>query len=597
MAPAGDPPPRHVGRVIDPSVRDDSSQEPAVELEPTPDVLPVRPGSSELPRGERLRELLLERAKQAREQSSRPPAPPEPTFGDLDAIGRTEEPNGLRPRPARAPAAPWLLPESRFSPNLVFALGTLLGIATVAILVGIGAALSGLDDAPEPTASAAPPPPEAPPPPPPAPKRVREKLPSPWRIADARNDPDKRVIEGVVGNNTFLAALEKVGIPTRERYRVLNALKGVKNLDRPGRRDRFVVLLDRNGARVRAFEYVVSDEEVYQAREDAQGLLKGTQLDLKVEREQVTGAFVLDGASFDAHAQAAGFEEGLSRVVARALEGHLGLDELERGDRVRVIAQEVTVLGQFARYAGVEAIEVRRANDSRPPLRVYYFDVPAERGYYDGEGRAPYEGGWRKPIKGAPITSPFNMRRRHPILKRVMPHLGIDFGAPMGTPVGAASFGKVSFIGYSGPSGNLVKIQHSGGIETGYAHLSRFVPGLKVGDRVRRSQVIGYVGSTGRSTGPHLHFTASRHGKYFDPARLNFDGMRTISRANREAFRSVKERYDALLDSIPLPVPVSPARATGPALEPAPGGMGGDEHGTEPVDLGEDESALAEEAD
>ncbi|HLV65422.1 MAG TPA: peptidoglycan DD-metalloendopeptidase family protein [Polyangiaceae bacterium] len=594
MAPAGDPPPRHVGRVIDPSVRDDSGQEPTVELEPTPDESPAASRASELPRGERLRALLIQRAEAARGRApappSAPPSAPEPTFGDLDAIGRVEAPQPSRSAPSRAPSAPWVLPESRFSPNVVFALGTLVGMAIVGALVGVSMALSSLDDAPAPVASAAPPPSAAPPAPPPRPKRVREKLPSPWRIADARNEEDKRIIEGVVGNNTFLAALDKVGIPTRQSYRILTAMKGVKDLDRCGRSDRFILLLDKKGSRIRAFEYVVSDEEVYQAREDEQGLLKGTRLDLKVERQQITGAFVLDGASLDAHAQAAGFEDGLSRVVARALEGHLGVEELERGDRLRVIAQEVTVLGEFVRYAGVEAIEVRRANESRPPLRIYYFDVPAERGHYDADGRAPYEGGWRKPIKDAPVTSPFNLRRRHPVLKRVMPHLGIDFGAPTGTPVGASSYGKVSFIGYSGPSGNLVKVRHPGGIETGYAHLSRFAAGLRVGDRVRRLQVIGYVGSTGRSTGPHLHFSASRNGKYFDPSRLNLDGMRTISRANREAFRSVKERYDALLDAIPLPSATSPTMAA--LLEPEPSGMGGGDDDAEALD----DSALEGEA-
>src|SRR5690606_23158210 len=111
-------------------------------------------------------------------------------------------------------------------------------------------------------------------------------------------------------------------------------------------------------------------------------------------------------------------------------------------------------------------------------------------------------------------------------------------------------------------SGNLVKVQHPGDIETGYAHLSRFAEGLKVGDRVKRLQVIGYVGSTGRSTGPHLHFTVKKDGKFIDPITLNLDGMRVLPKSERDAFMQVKAKYDALLDAIQLPAPL-------PVEEPA----------------------------
>jgi hypothetical protein len=196
---------------------------------------------------------------------------------------------------------------------------------------------------------------------------------------------------------------------------------------------------------------------------------------------------------------------------------------------------------------------------------VYYLDSAGERGYYDADGRAPFEGGWRKPVKDAPVTSPFNLKRLHPILKKVRPHLGIDFGAPTGTPVGAASYGTVTVAAYVGPTGNLVKIEHANGIETGYAHLSRFAEGLKVGDKVKRLQVIGYVGSTGRSTGPHLHFSARRNGEFIDPATLRLDSMRTLPKDSRGAFGEVKAKYDALLDSIPLPEPLRAEVAKAPA--------------------------------
>jgi murein DD-endopeptidase MepM/ murein hydrolase activator NlpD len=347
-------------------------------------------------------------------------------------------------------------------------------------------------------------------------------------------------------------------------------MKGVRDFDHCKSSDRFSALVERSSSRVKAFEYVVGPEEVYQSREGEDGLLKGSKLDLKVEHHEVSGAIVYDGKSFDASAERGGFERGLAKALAKALDGHSSLDELERGARLRVIAQELTVLGDFAKYSGIEALELRDPDPSKPPLRLYYFDAPGERAYYDADGHAPYEGGWRKPIKDARMTSPYNLKRFHPILKKIMPHLGIDFGAPMGTPVGAASSGTVEFAGYIGPTGNLVRIEHGNGIETGYAHLSRFAEGLKPGDKVKRLQIVGYVGSTGRSTGPHLHFSARRNGEFFDPATLNLDAMRTISKENREAFARTKAKYDALLDAIPLPEPLGDAPGPAPTSSAQP---------------------------
>jgi murein DD-endopeptidase MepM/ murein hydrolase activator NlpD len=308
---------------------------------------------------------------------------------------------------------------------------------------------------------------------------------------------------------------------------------------------------------------------VYQAREGAGGLLSSTKLDLKVERAPVAGAFVYDGKSLDDSAERAGFERGLARVLNKALDGHSSIEELERGDVIRLIVQEVSVLGEFDRYAGVEALEVRRAKGEA--LRVYYFDSPGARGYYDSKGHAPNPGGWRKPIPGAPVTSHFNLKRMHPILHKVMPHLGTDFGAPVGTPIGASAPGVVIFAGYHGATGNFVKLSHPGGVETGYAHCSRLADGLKVGDHVKRMQIIAYVGSTGRSTGPHLHFSASKNGEFFDAEKLDLDGMRTLAGADRLAFDSVMAKYNPLLDAIALPEPLPPeapeVAATSPPLE------------------------------
>jgi murein DD-endopeptidase MepM/ murein hydrolase activator NlpD len=402
-----------------------------------------------------------------------------------------------------------------------------------------------------------------------------------------------RIIEGTVGREPFLRAVQDAGVPKKEAYRILIAFKGVRDFDKCGSHDQFVAQLDRGSKRLLAFEYIVTKEEVYQARTGDDGLLKGRRLDLKVERTRVQGAIAMTTNSFSQAAEAGGFEPGLGDLIDEALDGHGSVDQFKKGDRLRVVAQEVTVLGEFSRYAALEALEYL-ARGKEQPLRIYYFKGAKARGYYDARGRAPFEGGWRKPIKGAPVTSKFNMKRRHPILKKIMPHTGTDLGAPMGTPVGASSPGTISYMGYAGASGNLVKIDHAGGYETGYAHLSRFESGLKVGDHVDRMQVIGYVGSTGRSTGPHLHFTAKKDGKYIDAESLQLDALRVLPKSERAEFSLQRAKYDKLIEAIPLPPPLGGAGDPEAAAESAEDDAADEESSTSPA--AEEEAEESESA-
>jgi murein DD-endopeptidase MepM/ murein hydrolase activator NlpD len=606
---------RYAGRVVDPDVRDDGDLEPQVELNPPPgsegspalEEQPSEADDSDQPaaaprpvgRGAEVRERLLAKAKSAEQQSAATSA----LELELEAIGRSGEATTGEtderfdaPEPSvRPPSAP-LPPSTReLSPTLVAVFSTLVGMVAVASITALFISIDTQKPEPAaavavvPAASAGPtamalPEPKA------KAKRQRQKQPGPWRLSDAKGDARYRFIEGKVGTDSFLKALEAAGAPEAQGYRVLAAMRGVLDLNKCKKSDRFQALLERGTNKLFALEYLPGTEDVYQAKE-VDGRLTGSKLDLKIERAQVTGALSYDGSSFDKSAEVAGFDPGLAKVVARALDGHMALDELDRGDVLRVVVQEVTVLGEFSRYAGVEALELDRVDPKKTRLRIYYSDAPGIRGYYDHDGRAPFEGGWRKPIKDAPRTSPWNPNRLNPVLKKVMPHQGTDFGSPTGTPVGAASFGTVSFIGPGGPAGNLVKVMHPGGVETGYAHLSRFADGLKLGDKVKRMQVIGYVGSTGRSTGPHLHFSASRDGKYFDPETLNLDGMRNLTAQEREGFRPLMAKYDPMLDGIPMPeryAPLPPPVAARPSVAaassvPTPAVAAGTEHDDEAV--------------
>jgi murein DD-endopeptidase MepM/ murein hydrolase activator NlpD len=141
----------------------------------------------------------------------------------------------------------------------------------------------------------------------------------------------------------------------------------------------------------------------------------------------------------------------------------------------------------------------------------------------------------------------------HPVLHVVMPHNGIDFGATTGTPIYATAAGVVRTAGDGGACGNMVQIQHANGLVSGYCHMSRFASGLHPGQHVEGRQLIGYVGQTGRVTGPHLHFFVKRGETFIDPSTLRMDGVRVLPRADREEFGRRHAELDAALEAIVLP--------------------------------------------
>jgi murein DD-endopeptidase MepM/ murein hydrolase activator NlpD len=386
-------------------------------------------------------------------------------------------------------------------------------------------------------------------------KRERTLLPQPWRVEDLK--ATHLIVKGEMKRRSFSAALDEEHVPKDQVYRVLKAFDGVHKFDHPKNHDKFAVAMERASKKIVGFEYEVGPTEIYQARANEAGLLEAKRLDMQVKQEEFATAFYV-GKDFAKSYQAVGLEPGLTKVINEAFNGQTSTEAFQEGGIVKIILVETTALGRFVGYERIKALEYRPADPSKPPLRAYWFDGEDVNAYVDDRGRHPSNAGWRTPVPGAPITSHFNPKRMHPVLHTVMPHNGTDFGAPTGTPVYAAYRGKIAFIGPQGPSGNLVLIDHPGGVQTGYAHLSRFADGIKVGDPIGTRQLLGYVGSTGRSTGPHLHFSAKRDGKFFDALELKLDALQLLPATERAAFQQQKASYDGALEAIPLPEPPEP---------------------------------------
>ena len=275
---------------------------------------------------------------------------------------------------------------------------------------------------------------------------------------------------------------------------------------------------------LRRFEYRASTSQVYEAHRDAGGDLVGSQVEIPVEHIRVLRGGTIR-ASLGGALEAAGLGRTLVGVFVETFEREVNFNtDTRAGDTFRIIVEEERIAGEFQRYGTVHAVEVR---GQRLGERQAFYFAPREglEDFYDETGRAVHGGWLRTPLRYDHISSPFDPRRRHPILNRIVPHNGVDYAAGSGTPVWAAADGVITFRGDRGANGNLVSLRHANGYETHYAHLSRFASGQSVNDRVEQRDLIGYVGTTGRSTGPHLHFGLKRNGRFVDPqAELNGPG-------------------------------------------------------------------------
>ena len=393
------------------------------------------------------------------------------------------------------------------------------------------------------------------------------KLVPAWRVAALERDPGVEIVKGTRGAHSFASALAQAGITKAEIRRITHATDDIRRIEHGVPKDSFVVARDRMKGSVLAFEYIVSPSEIWQAggKPDGKGVGNGDdglvtrKLELFVEKKRTQTALVVT-ADLAKAISAAGLREEAIEEIDDALEGHGDAAVVKPGVRLRVIGNEEWVEGAFAHYR-VEAVEYVPKTGDR--LRVYHYerDTSAEgshrhmprAGFYDAKGQQPFRGTFRSPVPLARITSRFNPKRMHPVLHVVMPHNGIDFGATTGTPVYAASSGTVHSAGDSGPCGNMVQIDHTSNLSTAYCHLSRFAAGIHPGQHVEARQLVGYVGQTGRVTGPHLHFAVKRGGTFIDPMALKMDGVRTLPPSDREVFAKRRAELDVALESITLP--------------------------------------------
>ncbi len=220
---------------------------------------------------------------------------------------------------------------------------------------------------------------------------------------------------------------------------------------------------------------------------------------------------------------------------------------LQKGDQFKVFYEKYMVEGEQAGIGPIKSAYFKHMGED-------FYAIPYDQGegleFFDLEGKSLRKTFLKAPLKYNRISSTFSHSRMHPVLKIRRPHHGVDYSAPQGTPVVAVGDGLVTKAAYSGGAGNMVKIKHNSNYETAYLHLWKYGPGIRSGIRVKQGQVIGYVGSTGLSTGPHLDYRFYKNGTPVDPLKIDPPSANPIKEEEVVNFSKVRDLWFEQLDSI-----------------------------------------------
>jgi len=366
---------------------------------------------------------------------------------------------------------------------------------------------------------------------------------------DTRETPTTRVVEGTLARGeTPAQALVRLGANPASAQAALNA--SARHLDMRTLRagQKIVAGLLPDGA-VHSVTLPV-DETTYVESTRGEDGFSARRQEIATDKETVEFACVVRGSLYES-LQRCGADIALAPVAADLLGAQVDFfTDSRRGDILRVIVDKESAGGRFLRYGRVHGMtyEGRLANASA--FAVDQADGSVK--YYDAEGNAAERVFLRSPLKYTRISSDFTLRRLHPILHAYTPHRAMDYAAPKGTPVFAVGDGKIVAMGKKGAAGNMLVLQHEGGLQTYYAHLSSYTKGLKVGDKVPKRTLIAAVGSTGRSTGPHLHFAVAKDGQFVHPRTLQEVRGQRLPEAQLNDFKARVGNLVGRLKALPV---------------------------------------------
>ncbi len=390
---------------------------------------------------------------------------------------------------------------------------------------------------------------------------ARQDDPPPLRRGvDVRLATETETIEATVPQRTTLDALLRAN-HLRADF-VVSAVTAARSVFDPRRlrADRPYRLVRSLDGLLQEFEYgidadrflrIIRKDRNHPEALDAQVI----EYEKKIDDVSIDARIDADHPSLVAAIDEVGENVQLAMALAEIFSGEVDFQsELQSGDSFHVLFEKQSHDGQFAGYGAVLAAEISVGGRHLQAIR---FPDPAsgKMSYYDRDGRSLRRFFLKSPLRFEPrITSRFSLHRLHPIDQVYKAHLGVDYAAPIGAPVVAVANGVVESVGYSGGSGNMVRLKHSSGFETYYLHLSSCAPGIHAGSRVEQGQLIGRVGMTGSATGPHLDFRIRKNGTFVNPVLVHSRQAQgdPIPAAQLAAYRAERDKVLGQLSATPL---------------------------------------------
>jgi murein DD-endopeptidase MepM/ murein hydrolase activator NlpD len=362
---------------------------------------------------------------------------------------------------------------------------------------------------------------------------------------DPGNDPPREIVDTVRKGETVSTIFEKHHLDIGELFRMRQASAGIHRLRDISVGRPYTITLDPDN-NVLSLAYHINDEEILRVVRSDPGY-RAEKVAIEYESRFGTLGGVIRSnivSSIPGGGQSALLAIELSDIFSWDIDFNT---DFRKGDTFRILVEERWLDGEFRKYGDILAAELS-VDGHR--YRAYRFDTGNRPDYFDDEGKSLRKAFLKAPLSYRRISSGFTKRRMHPILKIARPHLGVDYAAPAGTPVSTVGDGTVIFAGYKGPNGNLVIVRHPNGYTTSYGHLARIRKGIRRRAEVRQGDVIGTVGSTGLSTGPHLDFRLRRHGTFLNPLTVNIPRGGTIPGDRMSDFRGVRETFARALTAI-----------------------------------------------
>jgi len=341
------------------------------------------------------------------------------------------------------------------------------------------------------------------------------------------------------GENIYESLLS-AGISSQKTYSIVQSLKFLFNPKKSKPGDLLKLKKHQDGRLI--FEYFPNSLEYYVVEESEKGTFSAYKKKIPIHKVLMGAKIKLQSSVYESMRKK-GIEPGLIHRFADIFAWEIDfLTDPRKGDTFKLIwERHLSSEGKVLMEGRILAAQY--INAGRVYTAMLFKDGENHSDYYTPEGKSLRRSFLRSPLNYRRISSGFSWNRLHPILRIYRPHLGIDYAAPVGTPVWTVADGTVIFIGWKGDYGKYIEIKHARGIITSYGHLSRYAKGIKKGKEVKQGQTIGYVGATGLATGPHLDFRITQNGRYVNFLKTKFPTAPSIDSKYLDEFKKISQKY------------------------------------------------------